>query len=51
MFGADRDHSFYCAVMSILFAAGQSKLVFLSIFSSARISAIMSGDRMMYVLC
>lgn len=51
MFGADRDHSFYCAVMSTLFAAGQSKLVFLSIFLSVRISAIMSGDRMMYVLC
>lgn len=36
MFGVDRDRSFYCAFMSMLFAAGENKLVFLSIFSSVK---------------
>lgn len=51
MFGVDRDYSFYCAFMSTLLAAGQNKVVFLSVSSSGRISANMSVDRMMYAHC
>ena len=47
----DGDYSFYCGVMSMLLAEGHNKLVFLSIISSGRISANMSGDRMIYALC
>lgn len=52
VFGVGRGCSFYCALMSTVLAAGEEQTSSLiHFFSSEGISANMSGDRMMHVLC